>query len=157
MSSPDLKAPGFRNWVRRVSHDILERPVVPEPPSEDIDELVNMGFPRNLAQRQLHLSRGNKKAAAESLVHSAHMANVSVSSKDAWNHPDCPICVRESENVRISEGRRGSVAEALGRVRSRGGDGVPEPTDRRRGSVGAMLRRPSVAAALQRMSTRDVK
>ncbi|KAL1410480.1 hypothetical protein Q8F55_004493 [Vanrija albida] len=156
MSSPELKAPGFRNWVRRVSHDILERPVVPEPPESDIDELVNMGFPRNLAHRQLHLSRGNVKAAAESLVHSAHMANVGATSKDAWNHPDCPICVRESNNVSIAEGRRSSVAEALGRVRSRN-DGPPEPSDRRRGSVGAMLRRPSVAAALQRMSTRDVK
>ena len=124
---------------------------------EDLDSLENMGFPRSVAARQLHLSGGDPKRAAEYLVHAAHPKT---RGGEAFSHPDCPVCVRELNNVRISEQRRPSLAGMLDRVRSRGeksDDGQDAPEPNRRGSVSAMLRRPSISAALARMRTRDVE
>lgn len=139
------------NRIRRFSHEVLERP---ERPSDSqmtagVAELVQMGFPHGPAKRQLALTNGNVQKAAESLVHAAH-------GTTHWDsHPDCPICVREQENVRVAEGRRPS----LSRVRSAGhpADGENKDEAPRRGSVSAMLRRPSVADALRRMKSNDVK
>jgi hypothetical protein len=151
---------GIREFVRRISHSGGGRPVVNQNNATmtheaAVDQLVDMGFPRALAARQLHLSGNDPKKAAEYLVHAAHPRQT---GSEAFSHPDCPVCVREMENIRIAEGRRSSVSGLLDRVRSRNSDaGDLEPHDARRGSVGAMLRRPSISAALARMTTRDIE
>ena len=151
---------GFRDFVRRISTSGGARPDMQGAGSHntaaDVDSLVEMGFPRSLAERQLHLSGGDRQKAAEYLVHAAHPR---MSGADAFSHPDCPVCVRELNNIHIAEGRRSSIAGMLDRVRSRNSDAGHDmhPTDARRGSVGAMLRRPSISAALARMTTRDIE
>jgi hypothetical protein len=144
---------GFRNFMRRLSHPSSARPEVAAMHDQSVEQLVTMGFPRNLADRQLHLSNGDVTRAAESLVHAAHPRT---SSGEAFSHPECPVCVRELENIRISEARRPTIAGMLHRVRSNDAD-HDEPHAARRGSVSAMLRRPSISAALARMTTRDVE
>ncbi|RSH88039.1 uncharacterized protein EHS24_000564 [Apiotrichum porosum] len=163
---PTAGGGGFMGRLRRFSHDILEKPdrVGNADMQRGIEELVTMGFPRGPATRQMQITNGNVQGSAEALVHAAH------GTTEWGGHPDCPICVRETENVRISEGRRLSVSDALHRITSRGksqegeaehgwgnraaGDGT---SGGRRGSVGAMLRRASVAEGLRRMTTRDTK
>lgn len=145
---------GFRGFIRRLSHSFSYKPN-----PADVDRLVDMGFPRKLAERQLTACHGDVQQAAEYMVHAAHPPGP---SEDQWNHPDCPICVREANNVRIANARRTSFTDVLARIRSResAGDKQEEQQDRqreRRGSVGAMLRRPSISAALARMTSRDVQ
>lgn len=113
-----------------------------------------MGFPAGPAARQLQMSGGDERKAAEYLVHAAHPKPPG----DEWNHPECPVCVREAENVRVAHLNAPSLTNMLGRIRSRNSDeGDKEPHEQpRRGSVSAMLRRPSISAALARMTTRDV-
>ncbi|BEI85615.1 hypothetical protein CcaverHIS002_0510160 [Cutaneotrichosporon cavernicola] len=153
MSSASPPKEGFMNRMRRMSAEVFDRPHLQQATSEHVDELVNMGFPRGPAERQLNMSNNDVRAAAESLVHAAHPKD----STDPYNHPECPICVREKNNVRIAEGRRSSVSAAIHRATSRGGEGDDQqPIDGRRGSVGAMLRRKSVVEGLRRMTTRDV-
>lgn len=149
-SSPENEG-GFRNFVRRVSHSFTQKA---DPAS--VEQLVQMGFPRGLSERQLSACGGNVKQAAEYMVHAAHPP---APKEDQWNHPDCPICVREANNVRIANARRPSFGGVLERMRSRDSSGKDqhEPTHDRRGSVGAMLRRPSISAALARMTSRDVQ
>ncbi|CAK9785187.1 unnamed protein product [Cutaneotrichosporon oleaginosum] len=144
---------GFMNRMRRMSAEVFDRPHMQQATPENVEELVNMGFPRGPAERQLSMSNNNVRAAAEALVHAAHPKDPA----DPYNHPECPICVREKNNVRIAEGRRSSVSAAIHRVTSRNeGDEDQQPHDLRRGSVSAMLRRKSVAEGLRRMTTRDV-
>lgn len=143
--------------LRRMSQEVFDRPVVQNATPENVEELVNMGFPRGPAQRQLSFCNNDVRAAAEALVHAAHPKD----SSDPYNHPECPICVRETNNIRVAEGRRSSVSAAVHRVTSRGGksDDGHEPEQmpgERRGSVSAMLRRKSVVEGLRRMTTRDV-
>lgn len=141
--------------MRRMSAEVFDRPNLHSATPENIEELVNMGFPRGPASRQLSMSNNDVRAAAEALVHAAHPKDPS----DPYNHPECPICVREKNNVRVAEGRRNSVSAAIHRVTSRNTDGSePDqaPGEARRGSVSAMLRRKSVAEGLRRMTTRDV-
>lgn len=149
-SSPETEGGGFRNFVRRVSHSFTQKA---DP--ADVEKLVQMGFPRGLSERQLGACGGNVKQAAEYMVHAAHPPGP---KEDQWNHPDCPICVREANNVRIANARAPSLGNVLERIRSRDSAGKEhEPTHERRGSVGAMLRRPSISAALARMTSRDVQ
>lgn len=152
--SPPQNGGGFMGRLRRMSAEVFDRPVMHHATPENIDELVNMGFPRGPASRQLSMSNNDVRAAAEALVHAAHPKDPS----DPFNHPECPICVREKHNVSVAEGRRSSISAALHRVTSRNtDDGADQaPGDARRGSVGAMLRRQSVVEGLRRMTTRDV-
>lgn len=148
-SSPENEG-GFRNFVRRVSHSFSQK----NDPA-DVEKLVQMGFPRGLSERQLSACNGNVKQAAEYMVHAAHPP---CPKEDLWNHPDCPICVREANNVRIANARAPSLGNVLERIRSRDSAGEPVQTQHeRRGSVGAMLRRPSISAALARMTSRDAQ
>ncbi|GMK59689.1 hypothetical protein CspeluHIS016_0802950 [Cutaneotrichosporon spelunceum] len=142
---------GFMNRMRRMSAEVFDRPHLQKATPENIDELVNMGFPRGPAERQLSMSNNDVRVAAEALVHAAHPKDPT----DPYNHPECPICVREKNNVRIAEGRRSSISAAIHRVTSRS-EGEERPADARRGSVSAMLRRKSVVDGLKRMTTRDV-
>lgn len=140
--------------LRRLSHDIA-RPKVEQ---SKIDELVSMGFPPRQSSHELSVTDGNVRRAAENMVHATHGA------KD-WNHPECPVCIRETRATEWAEGkgrRRSSLAGTLGRITSRGGDVDESPFEdgdapNRRGSVSAMLRRPSVAEALRRMKSREAR
>lgn len=165
-SSPGSDS-GFRGFVRRLSHSFSHKN---DPAS--VEKLVEMGFPRRLAERQLSSCNGNVQQAAEYMVHAAHPPGP---KEDMWNHPDCPICVREKNNVAIAEARAPSLGNVLQRWRSRDSasakadkekdkDGAAatttegeQPALERRGSVGAMLRRPSISAALARMTSRDLQ
>lgn len=156
--------------LRRLSHDIA-RPRIDE---AKIDELVAMGFPPRQAKHELEVADGDVRRAAENMVHAVHGA------KD-WDHPDCPVCVREKHVVEWAEGkgrRSSSLAAQLSRITSRGTETVDEspfedggdgagatrngqeagsPPPARRGSVSAMLRRPSIAEALRRMKSREAR
>lgn len=145
--------------LRRMSHDIA-RPHVDQ---NKIDELAAMGFPPRQASHELSITNGDVRKAAENMVHQVHGA------KD-WNHPDCPVCVRERTAAEWAEGkgrRRSSLAAQISRVTSRGTapaddspfaeDGEDRAPGARRGSVGVMLRRPSIAEALRRMKSREAR
>ncbi|KAL1406621.1 hypothetical protein Q8F55_008327 [Vanrija albida] len=171
MSSPTHQ---FGQWVRRVSHDLGNMGHGRQPTDAEVDELVAMGFPRDVSKRQLQLCHGNVKQASEILVHNAHSGE---------EHPECPVCTRSGEH---RSSRLATNANPSGSRMNFSGGLVPtsllgtsptrsakpaahpvtlpdvddEHADRAPGgsgggSVSAMLRRPSVADAIKRMTSRD--
>lgn len=144
-----------------------------QPTEAEIDELVAMGFPRDVSKRQLQLCHGNVKQASEILVHNAHKGT---------EHPECPVCSHTGDHRR--SGLATNANPSGGRLNFSGGlvptsllgtsptrsakpshqhpVTLPEVGDEDRApggsggaSVNAMLRRPSVADAIKRMTSRD--
>lgn len=138
---------------------------------DNLQSLIDMGFPARAAKIQLKRSDNNPTDAAEHLVHVAHRPDTGAGG-NPWGHPDCPVCVRHTQQANAAENLHDynlehgkgvgnaihsgahSIGDALtNAVRKLGigkGDKQESSSDARRGSIGAMLRRPSIKKGLEK-------
>ncbi|KAL1407235.1 hypothetical protein Q8F55_006652 [Vanrija albida] len=139
---------------------------------DNLQSLIDMGFPARAAKIQLKRSDNNPTDAAEHLVHVAHKPDTGAGG-DPWGHPECPVCVRHSQQANAAENLHDyklehgkgvgnaihsgahSIGDALTSAVRKLGIGKDKEegqtgSDGRRGSVGAMLRRPSIKRGLEK-------